>query len=118
MKTILLSILEDFRKATQGKDFARVTWNQFVLCSPETIFAAEGPESDYFTEAFRNAFRLTDAKRDTGVKIVFRKGEADGLSYKIVPEKDRIVIEAPNDEGLRRAADNWIQTMDSSGVWF
>ncbi|MBQ9337816.1 MAG: hypothetical protein IJS14_11040 [Lentisphaeria bacterium] len=117
-KPILLSILEDLRKAAEGKDFARVTWNEFVLCSPETIFKAEGPEADHFDRAFRKAFRISDAKRAEGVKIVFRKGEADGLSYKISPEKDRIVVEAPTEENLHKAADNWIRTMDPSGVWF
>ena len=117
-KPILLSILDDFRKATAGKDFGCVTWNQYVLRSPETIFAAEGPEADYFAKAFRKTFRVPDGKTSEGVKIVFRKGDADGLSYKIMPEKDRIVVEAPTEENLRKAADNWIRTMDSTGIWF
>ena len=117
-KPILIAILEDLRKASEGKDFARVTWNQYVLCAPGTIFTAEGPEADYFDRTFRKTFRISDAKRTEGVKIVFRKGEADGLSYKITPEKDRITVEAPTAEGLRKGADTWIQAMDASGVWF
>ena len=117
-KPILIAILEDLRKASEGKDFARVTWNQYVLCAPGTIFTAEGPEADYFDRTFRKTFRISDGKRTEGVKIVFRKGEADGLSYKITPEKDRITVEAPTAEGLRKGADNWIQAMDASGVWF
>ena len=117
-KPILLDILETLRKATAGKDFARVTWNDFVLCEPGRIFQAEGPEADYFNAAFRKAFRIPDGKREAGLKIVFKIAPADGLSYRIVPEKDRITVIAPTAEGLMKAANNWIKTMDSTGIWF
>ena len=95
-----------------------MTWNRYVLCAPGTIFTAEGPEADYFDRTFRKTFRISDAKRADGVKIVFKQGEADGLSYKITPETDQIIVEAPTVEGLRKAADNWIRTMDARGIWF
>ncbi|MBO4633580.1 MAG: hypothetical protein J5858_16820 [Lentisphaeria bacterium] len=117
-KPLLLDILESLRKATAGKDFARVTWNQYVLCEPGMIFQAEGPEADYFAAAFRKAFRLADGERKAGLKIVFKQAPADGLSYRIEPSKDQITVIAPTAEGLRKAADNWINTMDSTGVWF
>ncbi|MBO4648483.1 MAG: hypothetical protein J5806_10035 [Lentisphaeria bacterium] len=117
-KAALLKLAEKIRKATEGKDFARVTWNEYALCEPAVIFQAEGPEADYFTAAFRKAFRIPEGKREPGVKIVFRIAPTGKLSYRIMPEKDRIVVEAPNAEGLRKAADNWINTMDPSGIWF
>ena len=117
-KTALLRLLEKIRSATEGKDFAEVSWNGMKLCEPGMIFQAEGPEADYFNAAFRKAFRIADGKRKPGIKVIFRTAPTDELSYRIEREKDRITVTAPNAEGLRKAADNWIQTMDSSGIWF
>ena len=82
------------------------------------IFQAEGPESDYFSAAFRKAFRIADGKRKPGIKVLFRTAPTDDLSYRIEREKDRITVTAPNADGLRKAADNWIRTMDPAGIWF
>ena len=117
-KTALLRLLEKIRSATEGKDFAEVSWNGMKLCEPGMIFQAEGPEADYFTAAFRKAFRIADGKRKPGIKVIFRTAPTDELSYRIEREKDRITVTAPNAEGLRKAADNWIQTMDPAGIWF
>ena len=117
-KAALLKLAEKIRKATEGKDFARVTWNEYALCEPAVIFQAEGPEADYFTAAFRKAFRIPEGKREPGVKIVFKIAPTGDLSYRIDREKDRITVTAPTAEGLRKAADNWINTMDPSGIGF
>ena len=92
-KSVLIRLLENIRSATVGKDFAEVVWNGMKLCEQGVIFQAEGHEADYFTAAFRKAFRIER-------------------------EKDRITVTAPNAEGLRKAADNWIRTMDPAGIWF
>ena len=117
-KTALLRLLEKIRSATEGKDFGEVVWNGMKLCGPGVIFQAEGPESDYFSAALRKAFRIADGKRKPGIKVVFRTAPTDDLSYRIEREKDRITVTAPNAEGLRKAADNWIRTMDPAGIWF
>ena len=117
-KTALVALLEKIREATAERDLARVTWNGIALCEPAVIFQAEGPEADYFTAAFRKAFRIPEGKRGPGVKIVFKMAPTGDLSYRIEREKDRITVTAPTAEGLRKAAGNWINTMDPSGIWF
>ena len=68
--------------------------------------------------AIRKAFRIADGKRKPGIKVVFKIAPTDELSYRIERTADGITVTAPTAEGLRKAADNWIRTMDPAGIWF
>jgi len=114
----LLEILEEINAATAGQDFARVTWNDLDLYRDGKIFKAEGPGSESFSKAFRDYFRLKKTDADNGIRVIFRIGKADGLTYKIIKDKNSITIEAPTEEALRRGGDYWMRTMDAVGLRF
>ena len=114
----LLGILEEINAAAAGQDFAKVSWNDLELYRGGRIFKADGPGSESFSKAFRDYFRLEKTEAYNGIRVIFQIGKADGLTYKIVKDKNRVMIEAPTEEDLRRAGDIWIRTMDAVGLRF